>query len=180
MRKILISGLFLCILSSCYTIPKKVLSQSYPEQPRRDEYHFSRKKFEFNPKIDTSVAYLARENWYVNRSSQLTTEYSFIRFSGDGVAFVSKSDERMPKDRDFNEMMNGQFCLYLVTEKKITVEIYDHVYRQFYYLDGELNDSGFVFSCDRQRHWWSAKEKISQQHFVKIAGKPTTPIKFPH
>jgi hypothetical protein len=178
-NKIMITVIIGLFLNSCYTNPQRVRSGFYSNQPKKKEYKLSKKPFYWNSIIDTSSVYICESERTLNGNPLVMTLYNFIRYSGTGVAFISDNYDRVPVNSDFNTMEYGQFVLYKINDRKITLEIYNHLLRRFDYWYGAVIDSAVILNRYKGRTWWHGKGRLYQKVFNKTEANLTTPILFP-
>ena len=139
--------------------------------------------FTYSALIDTNAVYVSQNEWvFTNRQGKIvqgeTTVYDFIRFSGNGIAFMSSYMDYKPTEKEVNALNKGQYCFYTVEGDVVKIEFYNHDRKHFQYWYGKISNGSIYFYKYRGRPWGTARGKL--EYLYKKEPIPITrPLKFP-
>lgn len=105
--------------------------------------------------------------------------YSFIRFSGEGVVFMSKFYTIRPSQIEFESMPSGVFCFYKLNENKITVEVFDYHLKLFQLWHGIVDKDKIVFTDYKIRTFDGGKGSLHNYTFKKETVSLKSLVEFP-
>lgn len=180
MKKILIGIFILCGLHACQSMNGIGKDSLHPNQPPERYYKMTQQPFVYDPRIDTLAVYITVNDLTQNGRPEVRQLYSFMRFSADGVAYISENYEQYPTPEDFERMPYGQFCPYRIKDGIIKMEMYNHLIKRFDYWTGRFFQEGFVFDAYKGRGWSAGKGKlIPALYFKKTQVRLTGKVRFP-
>lgn len=153
------------------------------KQAVSSEYHLANDKFVYAPSIDTNLVYVSSNEWVTTNSRGQVTQgrevrFDYLRFANDGVAYISRFNQKKPDQRIVNSLLNGQYCFYSVEDSIVKIEFYNHDRGHFQYWYGRITPEGIYFYKYAGRPWGTAWGKLN---FVyrKDSIEITAPLVFP-
>ena len=120
----------------------------YSYQPPKKKFKFENKISDYNNQkdnthsLDTNVIYLVT---YFD-SIKNDTFFSYSRFFGNGIFFVSDEYLSFPSEKEINDLSYGSYGFYIIKENELIIETYVHGFpSQFWYTYGRFQDDGIYF-----------------------------------
>jgi len=169
------------MVQSCNYNRKLLGSTRYPDQISRKYYSFSDEVNELgsNSLIDTTAVYLSIGVWTLGGKPQKQILYSYIRFSGKGVAFISNDYSVRPSQAEFESMPSGVYCFYKLNDNKITLEVFDYHLKLFQFWHGIIDKDKIVFTDYKIRTFGGGKGSLHNYTFRKETVALKSLVEFP-
>lgn len=169
----------LLFVQSCGYKRKLIDYTKYSNQIDKKYYKLSSQKFVYDPIIDTLSVYTSSRVLTFDGKPEVYETFGFIRFSAQGVMFISNILLTPPSSLEFNGMNQGQYCFYRIENRKITVELFDYRLRLFRYWYGTVYQDRIVFTDYKLRTLGGAKGSLNNDTFTKQHIESKSKVEFP-
>lgn len=186
MKKTLyICSIILMLITSCGIIKPKMLGTGDSgKQAISKSYQLSKKHFISSSIIDTNSIYVTKDlfvtsNRFGRKIHDEVIYYSYLRFSGHGVAFIRNFLLDYPTNELANKMERGQFCFYFVKDRSIKIEIYNGDTRIFEYWYGKILANGDLHFYEVKGRPWGTYKRRVEYIYKKMPANLLNPIIFP-